>query len=606
MAEVAHRDVETISNMSGDTLLLTDDDVEITPADQPIVNLSSLLEQQTDPSVSNIATTASRSPHVSYAGAAASGTPRVNENELLAPRAYRNEYFLSSFEREHFHPDNVTPDRPCTAYFQSAVFNDSSAVFDALKAQGFPESSVRCLQRRPTGEMLITFSSSQVKNSFVKNNSIQIQRRRYAINDSDRFLTYLNIYDAPHEMSDNALIKRLEPYCEVVSYRRGRLQTNKSVFNGNRHFRVRVRAAIPSYLRFGKFLVRLSHSGQEHTCRRCNRLGHFANECPNTICFNCEELGHVAEECPHEELCCICKESSHRARFCRFSWYRDVSPSSSPAPQRQDLQQDTRDTRRDAPLDTHPPDTHPPDPPISSLPPSDSQPPPASEDSEQLLDAAGLLRLRELFADDDDLASLSSSSSDDESDNDDDADVADDDDNGDDNDDRAVDDNDTQVDNNNDDDDDMFTSEAGKPESASAGPASIGMPESASADLDPPGDPERISTEPTDDSPPDNTPMESQPLFSSSEPQSQTSSLDLDPESQPSKSRFGPMRRSLFSRRNPAPMPEALAAIHRRATAPAPIPTGSASRDRSPVSVDPPDATPPLPDLGIPDPGSAT
>ena len=298
-------------------------------------------------------------------------------------------------------------------------------------------------------------------------------------------------------MSDNALIKRLAPYCEVVSYRRGRLQTNKSVFNGNRHFRVRVHAAIPSYLRFGKFFVCLSHSGQQHTCRRCNRLGHFANECPNTICFNCEELGHVAEECPHEELCCICKESSHRARFCRFSWYRDVSPSSSPAPQHQDLQQDTRrHTRRDTPLDTHLPDTHPPDPSVSSLPPSDSQPPPASEDSEHLLDAAGLFRLCELF-DDDDLASISSSSSDDESDNDDDDDaddVADDDDNGDDNDDRAVDENDTQADNNNDDDDDMFTSEAGKPESASAGPASIGMPESASTDLAPPGDPERIST----------------------------------------------------------------------------------------------------------------
>ena len=129
------------------------------------------------PSVSCTALTAPQTPSVSYAAVAAPETPHVSENKLLAPCAYHNEYFLSSVEREHFHPDSVKPDRFCTAYFQSATFNDSSAVFDALKAQGFPESSVRCLQRRPTGEMVITFSSAQVKNSFVRNSIIEIHRR---------------------------------------------------------------------------------------------------------------------------------------------------------------------------------------------------------------------------------------------------------------------------------------------------------------------------------------------------------------------------------------------------------------------------------------------
>lgn len=110
---------------------------------------------------------------VSYAAVAAPETPYVSENELLAQCAYHNEYFLSIVERVHFYPDSVKPDRLCTAYFQSATFNDSSAVFGALKAQGFPESLVCCLRRRPTGEMLITFSSAQVKNSFVRNNTIE-------------------------------------------------------------------------------------------------------------------------------------------------------------------------------------------------------------------------------------------------------------------------------------------------------------------------------------------------------------------------------------------------------------------------------------------------
>ena len=79
----------------------------------------------------------------------------------------------------------------------------------------------------------------------------------------------------------------------------------------------------------------------------------------------------MAETCPNAELRCICKEPSHRAWFCRFSWYCDVSPTSSPAPQCQDTRQDThQDTSRDMPLVANPPDPRP-----SSVPPSDSQPP---------------------------------------------------------------------------------------------------------------------------------------------------------------------------------------------------------------------------------------
>ena len=57
-----------------------------------------------------------------------------------------------------------------------------------------------------------------------------------------------------------------------------------------------------------------------------------------------------------------------------------------------------------------------------------------------------------------------------------------------------------------------------------------------------------------------------------------------------------PQRKTRYSRsigrRKPAPMPEALVAIHSRATAPAPIPSGRVSRDRSPITGGPP-ATPP-------------
>ena len=65
---------------------------------------------------------------------AAIATPRATVEESMPPGSatYRDELYLSSFERTNFHPENVTPDRPCTAYFNLGVFADSNAVFQAL------------------------------------------------------------------------------------------------------------------------------------------------------------------------------------------------------------------------------------------------------------------------------------------------------------------------------------------------------------------------------------------------------------------------------------------------------------------------------------------
>ena len=139
-------------------------------------------------------------------------------------------------------------------------------------------------------------------------------------------MVFLNIYDAPHELPDSAIVYRLSPFCSVITKRCGKY-ANTDVFNGVRHYRERIITAIPSYLRFGKFLLHLSHDCQQHTCRRCNRAGHFANECENDFCFNCEEIGHLSPDCEEGLRCCICKCTSHLVRANRYSWYR--SPSTS-------------------------------------------------------------------------------------------------------------------------------------------------------------------------------------------------------------------------------------------------------------------------------------
>ena len=233
---------------------------------------------------------------------------------------------VTEFEHTHFTADNITPGRPCTAYFSPGYFIDSKDVFDKLEELGIPRDSVVCLQRRPSRDVLITFIDEETKNKFVSCVAVRFRDSSAAINDEDMPLTFLNVYDAPHELSDEALNLRLSKYCTVFSVRRGKF-SNSHIYNGLRHYRVRVKEPLPSYLRFGKFLVRLSHDGQQHTCRRCNRAGHFANECQNIVCFNCEELGHQSRECEENVRCCICKSIEHVARHCPYSWYQASSTS---------------------------------------------------------------------------------------------------------------------------------------------------------------------------------------------------------------------------------------------------------------------------------------
>lgn len=142
MAGAAQDNYDTISNLSGDTFLLTSGDE---------ADLENFVQsnQRTSSGTANVSATENAA---SYAAIA---TPRATVEENMPPRSatYRDELYLSTFECTNFHPENVTPDRPCTAYFNSGVFEDSSAVFQALRTQGFPTEAIRCLQRKPTGDV---------------------------------------------------------------------------------------------------------------------------------------------------------------------------------------------------------------------------------------------------------------------------------------------------------------------------------------------------------------------------------------------------------------------------------------------------------------------
>ena len=178
-------------------------------------------------------------------------------------------------------------------------------------------------------QVFLTFRTQALRDAFLQRSSFVVSMRpgrRFVPNNAERSLTFLTVYGAPYELPDPAIIHQLSPYCEVAWHRRRTYRSGKTggIFNGLRHYRVQVHPCIPSYLRFGKFLVRLYQDRQVPTCRKCNRPDHKAAECRNIVCFNCDGLGHTAHQCIRPMYCCICKSGQHLARDCPHSWRRTI------------------------------------------------------------------------------------------------------------------------------------------------------------------------------------------------------------------------------------------------------------------------------------------
>ena len=242
---------------------------------------------------------------------------------------------------------NEVPKRPRSAWFAPSRTTSARSVFSSLKDAGISDNDVTCMQRKLNGEIVVTFSSAGAKERFLKLSALKIDDQVCAVQDIDRPLVYLTIYDAPFELSDLAIIKRLAPFCQVVTHRRGRFDFLPQVYNGLRHYRVRILRPVPSFLRFGNFQITLKHSGQKPTCRRCNRVGHRANNCDNKVCFNCEHVGHEQYQCEARKLCCICKDDTHVGYDCPYSWIspaaRARAETNAPNDKEQESQQEHRE-----------------------------------------------------------------------------------------------------------------------------------------------------------------------------------------------------------------------------------------------------------------------
>ena len=133
----------------------------------------------------------------------------------------------------------------------------ANEVFDALKDAGVNSSDISCVQPQSSGEIVLTFRCAQFKENFLQKNVIKLRDQPFAVQDVERPLTHLQVFDTPHEMPDPTIINRLSKYCDVLSSRRGYFRENgwENVQDGVRHYRVRIKSPIPNYMRFGKILI---------------------------------------------------------------------------------------------------------------------------------------------------------------------------------------------------------------------------------------------------------------------------------------------------------------------------------------------------------------
>ena len=295
-------------------------------------------ESSSEESDAELETVSERSYHtegsaraaISYSAATRKNLPKEDTSEAVSSRPS----YLSEFEKEHFHRENVMPDRPYTAFFTApAASFTTKDIFDALLTDGIPASAVRCLQRSPNGNVLVTFASKQYRDLFLRRSSFVVRRERYVTHPGSRRILFVTIYDAPHELPDSAIEHRLSRYGRIFSSRRGKVPGYPDVFNGLRHLRMELNTHVPCFLHFGKFQIRVKYDGQPITCRRCNSRDHLYKDCRNEVCFNCDRAGHHSRMCTEDMRCCICKEEGHMAIDCQHSWYRRPPASNALSPE---------------------------------------------------------------------------------------------------------------------------------------------------------------------------------------------------------------------------------------------------------------------------------
>ena len=130
--------------------------------------------------------------------------------ESYTSRAARTvSYEYPARQQRAVYSENVMPQQPRTAFFTRRKNTSAKLVFEALENAEIDPAGIACLQRKMNGEVTVTFKSISAKEKFLRLNSLQVDTENFALQDVDKPLSFLTIYNAPFELSDLAIVKRL-------------------------------------------------------------------------------------------------------------------------------------------------------------------------------------------------------------------------------------------------------------------------------------------------------------------------------------------------------------------------------------------------------------
>ena len=157
--------------------------------------------------------------------------------------------------------------------------------------------------------MDVTFTRKEDRELFLSKVALVINWRPATIRPAYESSVFVTVQDAPWELPDDLIIRRLGQFGSVYSIRRAYNQSllPEKVHDGRRVLRMSVRHDIPCFMKFGPYLLRIFYPGQPKNCWKCASPDHIGRECPDSFCFNCDQSGHQAHACEERIKCSLCK-----------------------------------------------------------------------------------------------------------------------------------------------------------------------------------------------------------------------------------------------------------------------------------------------------------
>ena len=130
------------------------------------------------------------------------------------------------------------------------------------------DDDVKCVQHLSDAKWIVTCASTLARDKLY-GATLKINEKHITATAADGSTAFVNVFFAPQELSDPAIITKLSQYRRVLGCRRGHWQTQPGWENGIRHLRMEIKTAIPSFVRVGPHQLMIKYEGQQPTCRTC-------------------------------------------------------------------------------------------------------------------------------------------------------------------------------------------------------------------------------------------------------------------------------------------------------------------------------------------------